>query len=193
MMDTQLSTTNGASTARRATATLLLTDIEGSCVLWERQPKEMAEALERHDRTVARVVSSHDGRLLKARGEGDSAFVVFEAATSAVNAAVELQQTITETSWSTAEPLRVRIGVSTGDVVDRDNDILGLAIARARRIRGLARGGEIVLGAATAAIVLDTVPDGAELVDLGLRELRGLRRPEHVFQLRTTRPDGCRA
>jgi class 3 adenylate cyclase len=193
MMETELHASNCAERARRATATLLLTDIEGSCVLWERQPKEMADALEQHDRTVSDVVSSHDGRLLKARGEGDSAFVVFEAATSAVNAAVELQQTIANASWSTAEPLRVRIGVSTGDVVDRDNDILGLAIARARRIRGLARGGEIVLGAATAAIVLDTVPDGTELVDLGLRELRGLRRPEHVYQLRATQPASCRA
>jgi class 3 adenylate cyclase len=169
---------------RWTTASLLLTDIVGSCGIWEREPEAMEDAIASHDGAVARVVERFRGRLIKARGEGDSSFTIFQSATAAVHAAVELQQQLSEVVWSTTEPIRVRVAVSTGDIVDRAGELLGLEISRAARIRALARGGEILLGAATAAMVADSVPVGTELISLGERELRGLRRPERVFELR---------
>ena len=169
---------------RWTTASLLLTDIVGSCGIWEREPDAMEDSLVSHDRAVTRIVERFCGRLIKARGEGDSSFTIFQSATAAVHAAVELQQQLSEIIWSTKEPLLVRVAVSTGDIVDRAGELLGLEISRAARIRALARGGEILLGAATAAMVADSVPAGTELIELGERELRGLRRPERVFELR---------
>jgi RNA polymerase sigma factor (sigma-70 family) len=176
-----------------ATATLLLTDIEGSSALWEREPRAMARAVAHHESVITQVVEEHNGRVLKTRGEGDSAFAIFHAARQAVDAAAALQDVLADQPWATTEPIRVRIAVSTGDVEHRDGDVFGLAIARAARIRALARGGDIVLSASTAALVADDVPDGTELVELGLRELRGMRRPEHVYGLRMSATVGSPA
>jgi class 3 adenylate cyclase len=59
------------------TLTFLLTDVEGSTRLWEAHHQAMGEALARHDRLVSQVVVDHGGRLVKAKGEGDSSFSVF--------------------------------------------------------------------------------------------------------------------
>jgi class 3 adenylate cyclase len=56
--------------------TFLLTDIEGSSGLWEADAGAMAAALELHDELIARTVDAHGGRLLKAKGEGDSTLTV---------------------------------------------------------------------------------------------------------------------
>ena len=59
------------------TVTFLLTDVQGSTALWERDPEAMRQALARHDALMATVVSSHGGVVVKSRGEGDSVFAVF--------------------------------------------------------------------------------------------------------------------
>jgi class 3 adenylate cyclase len=76
------------------TLTFLLTDVEGSTRLWEAHHEAMERALARHDRLVSLAVAHHGGRLVKAKGEGDSTFSVFDSPASAVAAAVELQRTV---------------------------------------------------------------------------------------------------
>ena len=44
-------------------------------------------------------------------------------------------------------------------------------------------GGQVLLSAAAAALVMDSLPDGATLQDLGEHQLKGLGRPERVYQL----------
>ena len=52
----------------------------------------------------------------------------------------------------------------------------------------MARGGATVMSQATAEIVHERLPPETELVELGRQELRGLSRPENVFELRATAP-----
>jgi predicted ATPase/class 3 adenylate cyclase/DNA-binding winged helix-turn-helix (wHTH) protein len=164
--------------------TFLLTDIEGSSRLWEADPRAMAAALERHDGLIADTAEAHGGRLLKAKGEGDSTLTVYRRASDAVAAAVALQDALPADSGSGEPVLRVRIALHTGEAHERDSDYFGPALNRASRLRGLAHGGETVLSQATTEIVQDGLPAGVELVDLGRQELPGLSRPEHVFELR---------
>ena len=74
--------------------TFLLTDIEGSTPLWERHQTVMGAALARHDALITEAVASNAGRLVKARGEGDSTLSVFVRASDAVAAAVTLQRAL---------------------------------------------------------------------------------------------------
>src|SRR5215211_4232441 len=60
------------------TLTFVFTDIEGSTRLWEAHHEAMARALATHDRLISTVVAGHGGRLVKAKGEGDSTFSVFD-------------------------------------------------------------------------------------------------------------------
>src|SRR6185437_6811389 len=86
--------------------------------------------------------------------------------------------------WPLRDPLRIRVAVHTGEVEFRDGDYFGRAVNRAARLRSLAVGGQILCSGASAELVIDSLPDDVVLADLGMRQLRNLARPEHVFELR---------
>ena len=164
--------------------TFALTDIEGSSELWEADPTAMAAALELHDELIARTAEEHAGQLLKTKGEGDATVTVFRRASDAVAAAVALQRALADTAWPGGLELRVRIALHTGEAHERAGDYFGPALNRAARLRALTRGGSTVISQATAEIVHDRLPREVELVDRGRHQLRGLTRPERVFELR---------
>ncbi|OBA59910.1 regulator [Mycobacterium sp. 1100029.7] len=164
--------------------TFVLTDIEGSTAAWEADADAMAVALARHDELVEQVVTSRGGRLIKTRGEGDATFSVFERPSAAAAAAIELQEAITHEPWALREPLRIRMALHTGEVELRDGDYFGRAVNRVARLRSLAEGGQILCSGATAELVIDSLADDVMLTDLGMRQLKNLARPEHVFELR---------
>ena len=158
-------------------ATLLLADVEGSTRLWETQPDEMTVALARLNRTVSEVIAAYGGVRPVEQGEGDSFVVAFTRASDAVACALELQQ-------APLAPIRLRIGVHTGEVQLRDDgNYAGSTINRTARLRDLAHGGQTVLSGATEDMVVDRLPPGAWLTDLGTHPLRDLPRPERVVQL----------
>lgn len=169
--------------------TFLLTDIEGSTAAWEADAGAMAVALARHDELVEQVVTSRGGRLIKTRGEGDATFSVFERPSAAAAAAIELQEAIVREPWALRDPMRVRVALHTGEAELRDGDYFGRAVNRAARLRSLAAGGQILCSGATAELVIDSLADDVVLADLGMRELRNLARPEHVFELRLETAD----
>jgi predicted ATPase/class 3 adenylate cyclase len=158
-------------------ATLLLADVEGSTRLWESQPDEMTTALARLNQTVSEVIAAHGGVRPVEQGEGDSFVAAFARASDAVACALELQR-------APLSPIRLRIGVHTGEVQLRDEgNYAGSTINRTARLRDLAHGGQTVLSGATEDMVIDRLPDGAWLTDLGTHSLRDLPRPERVVQL----------
>uniref|UniRef100_UPI0035575A55 BTAD domain-containing putative transcriptional regulator n=1 Tax=Mycobacterium colombiense TaxID=339268 RepID=UPI0035575A55 len=164
--------------------TFLLTDIEGSTAAWEADADAMAVALARHDELVEQVVTSRGGRLIKTRGEGDATFSVFDRPSAGAAAAIELQDAITHEPWPSRNPIRVRMALHTGEVELRDGDYFGRAVNRVARLRSLAEGGQILCSGATAELVIDSLADDVMLTDLGMRQLKNLARPEHVFELR---------
>ena len=163
--------------------TLLLTDIAGSTRLWEQVPAAMTAALVRHDELVEAAVGSRGGVLLKARGEGDSSFSVFDDPVRAAAAAVELQRGLTREHWPAKAVLKVRIALHTGRAELRGSDYFGPTVNRAARLRSAGHGGQILMSEVTAALVRDHLPAQADVRDLGLRRLKDLLNPEHVFQL----------
>src|SRR5438309_10914179 len=102
------------------TVTFLLTDVEGSTGLWERDREAMRAATARHDDIVAAIVEAHDGMRPQEQGEGDSVVAVFTKASDAISAAVDIQLALTREPWPTAEPLRVRMAAHTGEADLRD-------------------------------------------------------------------------
>jgi class 3 adenylate cyclase len=167
----------GVSELPTGTVTLLLADVEGSTRLWETQPEEMTQAIARLDRALTDLVAAHAGVRPVEQGEGDSFVVAFARACDAVACALELQQ-------APVAPIRLRIGVHTGDIRLRDEgNYIGPTINRTARLRDLAHGGQTVLSGATEELVFDQLPDGAWLTDLGTQHLRDVARPERVAQL----------
>jgi predicted ATPase/class 3 adenylate cyclase len=161
--------------------TFLLTDIEDSTRLWDDDTDVMSAALETHERVIAEVVATHDGRLLRERGEGDSTLSVFARASDAVAAALDVQRALRGPTWPHELILSTRMALHTGEPHMRDGEYYGGTLNRAARIRGLANGGEILCSRTTHDLVVDSLPDDAEIEFLGEHELRGLQRREAVF------------
>ncbi len=159
------------------TVTLLLADVEGSTRLWETQPDQMTAAITRLNQTVSEIIATHDGVRPVEQGEGDSFVAAFARASDAVAAALEMQR-------APLAPIRLRIGVHTGEIRLRDEgNYAGPTINRTARLRDLGHGGQTLLSGATEAMVLDALPSDAWLSDLGTHALRDLPRPERVIQL----------
>ena len=166
------------------TLTFLLTDIEGSSRLWESAPEAMEAALQRHDRLLAEVIEGHGGAVITSRGEGDSFFAVFPSAVSAVEAAGVCQLRLGREAWPTGTPLRVRMGLHTGEVRVRGGDHVDYTpINRCARVRAAGHGGQALLTKATGDLVKGRLGSGFGLRELGEFRLRDLAEPELIFQL----------
>ena len=160
------------------TVTFMFTDIEGSTRRWEERPEAMPGHLARHDAILREAVVGHDGHVVKSTGDG--IFAAFGAASSAVDAAIAAQVRFSQEDWGPAGPLRIRIGLHTGEAHMRDGDYFGGTLNRAARLMAIAHGGQIVVSLATAELLQES--DHA-LLDLGEHHLRDLGRTEHVFQV----------
>lgn len=166
------------------TVTFLLTDIEGSTRLWETARDAMPRAVARHYEILDEAIARHGGARPVEQGEGDSVVAAFTRAADALAAALEAQRALLREEWPEGTELRVRMALHTGDARLRDEgNYFGAAVNRCARLRAIAHGGHVLLSRATHELVEDGLPDGVELVDLGVHRLRDLGRPEHVFAL----------
>jgi predicted ATPase/class 3 adenylate cyclase len=164
------------------TVTFLFSDVVGSTRLWEEHAEAMKEALTRHDVLLRDAVEAHGGRVVKTTGDGLHA--VFETAHAAAVAAMVAQRALIGQRWGATGPLRVRIGLHTGEAEPRAGDYYGPVLNRAARLTAAAHGGQILVSQATEAVLRDHLGENLSLVDLGEHRLRDLWRPEHIFQLR---------
>jgi predicted ATPase/class 3 adenylate cyclase len=163
--------------------TFVLTDIVDSVLLWERDPVAMSQAVAWHETVIHNAVDAAGGEMLRTKGEGDSTFSVFEQPAGALAAAADVQEAQIGERWSSTMALRVRVGVHTGDAEPREGDWYGPAVNRAARLRALARGGQTLVSGVTAGLAADRLPKTVHLLYLGRRVLRGIERPEEVWEL----------
>jgi predicted ATPase/class 3 adenylate cyclase len=164
--------------APSGTVTFLFTDIEGSTRLWERDEVAMRSALERHDAILRSAIDGHGGYVFSRGGDGFAA--AFGRAGDALSAAVESQRALAAERWPKGTEIRVRMGLHTGEVDERDGDYFGKPVNRTARLMAVGHGGQVLCSQTTAALV------GAEpkLVDLGEHRLRDLSGATRVFQVR---------
>src|SRR5579862_3715740 len=167
----------GEGQAPSGTVTFLFTDIEGSTRLWQRDERAMRAAVARHDELLTAAVTAQGGWVFSTMGDGLAA--AFSSAAAAVAAALAAQRAVGDEPWPTEAPVRVRMGLHTGEAELRDDDYFGTAVNRAARVMAVAHGGQVLCSQATAALVDAEV----QLVDLGEHRLRDLDRPVRVFQV----------
>lgn len=163
------------------TVTFLFTDIEGSTRLWERYPDTMREALRWHDVLLRDAIQARRGVVFKTMG--DACCAAFAAATDAFAAALAAQRALLAREWDGVGPLRVRMALHTGVAEERDDDYFGPPLNRVARLLSLGHGGQVLLSAATQELARDALPPDISLRDLGEQRLKGLARPERVFQI----------
>ena len=154
-----------SATAPDGTVTILFSDIEGSTALNERLGDvRWLEVLRAHNRTVREQTQKHGGFEVKAQGDGF--MIAFASARRAIDCARAIQEAIDRYLGDHPDgPVRVRIGLHTGEAIREEADFYGKNVVVAARIADQARGGEIL-----ASSVVKALTDSAG--DIGFEEAR---------------------
>jgi predicted ATPase len=153
------------------TVTFLFTDIEGSTRLLYELGDRYAEALAEHRRLLRAAFARHGG--VEVDMQGDAFFAAFARVSEAVTAAAEAQQALSE------GPIRVRMGLHTGEPTVTEDGYVGLDVHRAGRIASAAHGQQVLLSRTTR----DLLEPEIELRDLGEHRLKDLAEPQRLYQL----------
>ncbi len=161
---------------------LLFTDIEGSTRLLQLLGGERyREALDQQRRLLREAFSRHGG--YEVDSEGDAFFVAFASAREAVAAAGEAQAALAKAPWPQDEPLRVRMGIHTGEPLLAPPKYVGLVVHQAARIMAAGHGGQVLVSQATRELLDEASLPGLTLRDLGEHRLKDLSLPKRLFQL----------
>ena len=170
------------------TVTFLFTDVEGSTALLRRLKDGFAEVLARHEALLREAAEAAGGQEFGT--QGDAVFFVFRNPKNAVVAAVEGRRALAAAEWPEGVELRVRMGVHTGEAAIAAGRYLGLAVNRAARICGVARGGQILVSPTTHALVEEAEHDfqGISFRDLGAQSLKDFDRPVPIYEVEAAAP-----
>ena len=171
------------SNPRAHLVTFLFTDIENSAKLWEQAREKMKIALQRHHDILNAAITSNGGEVFQI--VGDAFCAAFPTVPGAISAAVKAQQELYQESWDLPFPIRVRMGIHTGEA---DRTATGdyasnPTLNRVARILNAAHGGQVLLSLGTTDLVKDWLPAQLGLRDMGEHYLKNLIHPEHLFQL----------
>ena len=158
-----------SSTLPTGVVTLFFTDVEGSTKLLHELGDGYAEALHEHRRLLRDAFTAHEG--VEVDTQGDAFFVAFGRASDAVAAAADAQRALSD------GPIRVRMGLHTGEPRVTEEGYVGLDVHKGARIAAAGYGGQVLLSQATRSLV-DT-----GVRDLGPHRLKDLSVPERIFQL----------
>ena len=161
--------------------TFLFSDIQGSTKLLQRLGDAYAGVLQTHHRLMREAFLAHDG--VEVDTEGDAFFVAFSSPRNAVAAAAAAQRALHDYPWPHGEPVKVRMGLHTGDPLLLDGKYVGIDVHRGARICSAAHGGQVVLSARVLELVGGRLPPGVTVRDLGEHRLKDLPTPEHLLQL----------
>lgn len=158
-----------SSTLPAGVVTFLFTDVEGSTKLLHELGNAYADALQEHRRLLREAFTAHEG--VEVDTQGDAFFVAFGRASDAVAAAAHAQLALA------GGPIRVRMGLHTGEPRVTEEGYVGLDVHKGARIAAVGYGGQVLLSRATQALV------DAGVRDLGPHRLKDLSAPERIFQL----------
>jgi predicted ATPase/class 3 adenylate cyclase/tetratricopeptide (TPR) repeat protein len=161
-------------------------------------------AIEAHDGRVVKGLGDGVYAVFRRAGDAVEAAIAAQRALAEIrnyDLAIRNEQTTADSRRPTTDPLntdllntdslptdhwpliRVRMGIHTGEAELREGDYHGTALNRAERLMSAGHGGQILLSSTTASVCEGALPPGATLRDLGEHRLRGLTRPERVYQL----------
>ena len=141
-----------ASRAVDGTVTIVFTDIVDSTVMLSRLgDRTWVDVIRRHNAVIEEVTTAHGGTVVETQGDGS--MLAFSSARRAVACAQAIQQEIDRSFADLSPPIRVRIGVHTGDAMKEAEHFYGTTVHYAARVASHALGGEVLVSSTVHGLV----------------------------------------
>ncbi len=165
----------------RRLAAIFHTDVAGYSRLMGEDESGTHLRLKAYLRVMGDCIQRHGGRVVGAAGDAELAD--FPSVVEAINAAVEIQKTLSKRNAELIpeKRLQFRIGINLGDVIVDGDDIFGDGVNVAARIQSLSSPG----GIAISGSVYDQVrnQEGLAFRDRGTFQVKNIQHPVQVYSV----------
>ncbi len=176
---------------KRKIAAIMAADIAGYTKLVAEDEEETLRRLEAYREAFRDFVARSSGRIFNTAG--DAVMAEFASAVDAVRCAIDLQESLRARNlgYPASRQMSFRIGISIGDVVERDGDLLGDGVNVAARLQGLADPG----GLCVSRTVYEQVGSklSVKFIDIGEQQVKNLPLPIHAYVVALGKADGASA
>ncbi len=144
--------------------------------------------LSAHRAVIDGIIAFHGGRIMSTAG--DSVLAEFTSAVEAVRCAVEIQEALKtrNDALPASSQMQFRVGVNLGDVVVKNDDLLGDGVNVAARLETIAEPGGICISSSVYDQITGKLDLGFQ--DMGEHALKNISRPIRVYRVSGTSVPG---
>src|SRR5262245_6982782 len=176
---------------KRKIAAIFAADIAGYSRLVAEDEEETLRRLASYRHVIDDFIAKCGGRIFNTAG--DAVLAEFPSAVEAVRCAIDIQESLRtrNMAYPPSRQMSFRIGITIGDVVERDGDLLGDGVNIAARLEGLAEVGGICVSRAVHEQVVNKL--SVQFADIGAQEVKNIPNPVHAYMVTMRRPDGSYA
>ena len=178
----QLSLAHGAaSSLPTGTVTFLFTDIESSTQIARQYSQTWESSRARHHAILREAITANKGYVFQI--VGDAFCAAFDNANDGIHAALEAQRKLQTGKWG-AVPMKVRMGIHTGEAEAQDDEYRGyLTLSLVQQLMSAGHGGQILISHTTEILLRGQLPQDVSLRDLGEYKFKAASSPVRVFQV----------
>jgi class 3 adenylate cyclase len=176
---------------KRKIAAIFAADIAGYSRLVAEDEEETLRRLASYRQVTDDFIARYGGRIFNTAG--DAVLAEFPSAVEAVRCAIDIQESLRtrNMAYPASRQMSFRIGITIGDVVERDGDLLGDGVNIAARLEGLAEVGGICISRAVHEQVANKL--SVQFADIGAQEVKNIPTPVHAYMVAMRREDGTYA
>jgi class 3 adenylate cyclase len=176
---------------KRKIAAIFAADIAGYSRLVAEDEEETLRRLASYRQVTDDFIAKGGGRIFNTAG--DAVLAEFPSAVEAVRCAIDIQESLRtrNMAYPPSRQMAFRIGITIGDVVERDGDLLGDGVNIAARLEGLAEVGGICISRAVHEQVANKL--SVQFADIGAQEVKNIPTPVHAYMVAMCREDGTYA
>jgi len=173
---------------KRKIAAIFAADIAGYSRLVAEDEEETLRRLASYRQVTDDFIARSGGRIFNTAG--DAVLAEFPSAVEAVRCAIDIQESLRtrNMAYPASRQMSFRIGITIGDVVERDGDLLGDGVNIAARLEGLAEVGGICISRAVHEQVANKL--SVQFADIGAQEVKNIPTPVHAYMVAMRREDG---
>jgi adenylate cyclase len=173
---------------KRKIAAIFAADIAGYSRLVAEDEEETLRRLASYRQVTDDFIARSGGRIFNTAG--DAVLAEFPSAVDAVRCAIDIQESLRtrNMAYPPSRQMAFRIGITIGDVVERDGDLLGDGVNIAARLEGLAEVGGICISRAVHEQVVNKL--SVQFADIGAQEVKNIPTPVHAYRVAMRRDDG---